>query len=106
MIVDYGSTNRTPKVAFGFVMQHKIVNVRVLLGRNHGKGEAVRKMSVENPGYPVGLRFQTENNWCFHFLCVEAWSNRESYIHSHGELLLMLDANGATKVTDLEKLEA
>ena len=37
---------------------------------------------------------------------VETWSNSESYIHSHGELLLMRDADGATKVTDLEKLEA
>jgi hypothetical protein len=26
-------------------------------------------------------------------------------LHSRGELLLMLDADGATKVTDLEKLE-
>ena len=26
-------------------------------------------------------------------------------MHSRGELLLMLDADGATKVTDLEKLE-
>lgn len=26
-------------------------------------------------------------------------------LHSHGELLLMLDADGATKVDDLEKLE-
>lgn len=27
-------------------------------------------------------------------------------LHSRGELLLMLDADGATKVTDLAKLEA
>ena len=26
-------------------------------------------------------------------------------MHSRGELLLMLDADGATKITDLEKLE-
>ncbi|XP_062214141.1 uncharacterized protein LOC133915130 [Phragmites australis] len=73
LIVDDGSTDRTSKVAFNFVKQHKIDNVRVLLlGRNHGKGEAVRK----------------------------------GMLHSRGELLLMLDADGATKVTDLEKLEA
>ncbi|XP_066385768.1 uncharacterized protein [Miscanthus floridulus] len=73
LIVDDGSTDWTSKVAFGFVKQHKIDNVRVLLlGRNHGKGEAVRK----------------------------------GMLHSRGELLLMLDADGATKVTDLEKLEA
>ena len=59
MIVDDGSTDRTSKVAFGFVKQHKIDNVRVLLlGRNHGKGEAIRKVSVEIPGYTLGLRFQ------------------------------------------------
>lgn len=73
LIVDDGSTDGTSKVAFSFVKQHKIDNVRVLLlGRNHGKGEAVRK----------------------------------GMLHSRGELLLMLDADGATKVTDLEKLEA
>uniref|UniRef100_A0A0E0GVQ0 dolichyl-phosphate beta-glucosyltransferase n=1 Tax=Oryza nivara TaxID=4536 RepID=A0A0E0GVQ0_ORYNI len=73
LIVDDGSTDHTSKVAFEFVRKHKIDNVRVLLlGRNHGKGEAVRK----------------------------------GMLHSRGELLLMLDADGATKVTDLEKLEA
>uniref|UniRef100_A0A0D9W0T7 dolichyl-phosphate beta-glucosyltransferase n=1 Tax=Leersia perrieri TaxID=77586 RepID=A0A0D9W0T7_9ORYZ len=73
LIVDDGSTDHTSKVAFEFVRRHKIDNVRVLLlGRNHGKGEAVRK----------------------------------GMLHSRGELLLMLDADGATKVTDLEKLEA
>jgi len=30
----------------------------------------------------------------------------QGMLHSRGELLLMLDADGATKVTDLEKLEA
>ncbi|XLT00578.1 hypothetical protein HN51_049929 [Arachis hypogaea] len=29
----------------------------------------------------------------------------QGMLHSHGELILMLDADGATKVTDLEKLE-
>ncbi|XP_008776809.1 dolichyl-phosphate beta-glucosyltransferase-like isoform X2 [Phoenix dactylifera] len=72
LIVDDGSTDRTSKVAFDFVRKYKIDNVRViLLGRNHGKGEAIRK----------------------------------GMLHSRGELLLMLDADGATKVTDLEKLE-
>jgi dolichyl-phosphate beta-glucosyltransferase len=53
LIVDDGSTDRTSKVAFGFVKQHKIDNVRVLLlGRNHGKGEAVRKVSVETLDIP------------------------------------------------------
>ncbi|XP_072967839.1 uncharacterized protein [Typha angustifolia] len=73
LIVDDGSTDRTSKVAFDFVRKYKIENVRViLLGRNHGKGEAIRK----------------------------------GMLHSRGELLLMLDADGATKVTDLEKLES
>uniref|UniRef100_A0A8R7UN44 Glycosyltransferase 2-like domain-containing protein n=1 Tax=Triticum urartu TaxID=4572 RepID=A0A8R7UN44_TRIUA len=44
LIVDDGSTDRTSKVAFEYVKKHNIDNVRVLLlGRNHGKGEAVRK---------------------------------------------------------------
>lgn len=46
LIVDDGSTDRTSKVAFDFVRKYKIDNVRViLLGRNHGKGEAIRKVS-------------------------------------------------------------
>jgi hypothetical protein len=50
LIVDDGSTDRTSKVAFEYVKKHNIDNVRVLLlGRNHGKGEAVRKVSVEVP---------------------------------------------------------
>ncbi|KAG0464131.1 hypothetical protein HPP92_020200 [Vanilla planifolia] len=73
IIVDDGSTDKTSKVAFEFVRKYKIDNVRVLLlGRNHGKGEAIKK----------------------------------GMLHSRGELLLMLDADGATKITDLEKLES
>lgn len=32
--------------------------------------------------------------------------SKQGMLHSRGELLLMLDADGATKVTDLEKLES
>ncbi|KAK6933179.1 Glycosyltransferase 2-like [Dillenia turbinata] len=72
IIVDDGSADGTKNVAFDFVRKYTVDNVRVvLLGRNHGKGEAIR----------MGM------------------------LHSHGELLLMLDADGATKVNDLEKLE-
>ncbi|CAL5322499.1 unnamed protein product [Camellia sinensis] len=72
LIVDDGSADGTKKVAFDFVRKYTVDNVRViLLGRNHGKGEAIRK----------------------------------GILHSRGELLLMLDADGATKVNDLEKLE-
>ncbi|XWS07763.1 hypothetical protein CRYUN_Cryun41cG0018600 [Craigia yunnanensis] len=72
LIVDDGSRDGTKRVAFDFVKKYGVDNVRtILLGRNHGKGEAIRK----------------------------------GMLHSRGELLLMLDADGATKVTDLEKLE-
>ncbi|VFQ88390.1 unnamed protein product [Cuscuta campestris] len=72
IIVDDGSADRTKTEAFKFVKKHTVENVRVvLLGRNHGKGEAIRK----------------------------------GMLHSRGELLLMLDADGATKIEDLEKLE-
>lgn len=72
LIIDDGSADETKKVAFEFVRKYTVDKVRViLLGRNHGKGEAIRK----------------------------------GMLHSRGELLLMLDADGATKVTDLEKLE-
>ncbi|KAK3422480.1 dolichyl-phosphate beta-glucosyltransferase [Eucalyptus grandis] len=72
IIVDDGSKDETTRVAFNFVKKHTVDNVRViLLGRNHGKGEAIRK----------------------------------GMLHARGELLLMLDADGATKVNDLEKLE-
>jgi dolichyl-phosphate beta-glucosyltransferase len=57
LIVDDGSTDRTSKVGFKFVKEHKIDNVRVLLlGRNHGKGEAVRKVSVKLPAYFFGFK--------------------------------------------------
>ncbi|XP_073314887.1 uncharacterized protein [Primulina huaijiensis] len=72
VIVDDGSADGTRRVAFEYVKRYTIDNIRViLLGRNHGKGEAIRK----------------------------------SVLHSRGELILMLDADGATKVSDLEKLE-
>ncbi|OVA05117.1 Glycosyl transferase [Macleaya cordata] len=72
VIVDDGSTDGTKLIASDFVRKYTIDNVRVIpLGRNHGKGEAIRK----------------------------------GMLHSRGELLLMLDADGATKVNDLEKLE-
>ncbi|XP_027110994.1 uncharacterized protein [Coffea arabica] len=72
IIVDDGSADGTTRVAFDYVKRYLVENVRViLLGRNHGKGEAIRK----------------------------------GMLHSRGEILLMLDADGATKVTDLEKLE-
>ncbi|KAG8645059.1 hypothetical protein MANES_10G030400v8 [Manihot esculenta] len=72
VIVDDGSADATKSLAFGFVKKYTVDNVRViLLGRNHGKGEAIRK----------------------------------GMLNARGELLLMLDADGATKVNDLEKLE-
>ncbi|XP_015962995.1 uncharacterized protein LOC107486935 [Arachis duranensis] len=72
VIIDDGSADGTKRVAFEFVRKYTVDKVRViLLGRNHGKGEAIRK----------------------------------GILHSRGELILMLDADGATKVTDLEKLE-
>ncbi|XP_065871384.1 uncharacterized protein [Euphorbia lathyris] len=72
VIVDDGSSDGTKRVAFNYVKKYTVDNVRIiLLGKNHGKGEAIRK----------------------------------GMLHSRGELLLMLDADGATKVNDLEKLE-
>ncbi|KAA0050306.1 dolichyl-phosphate beta-glucosyltransferase-like [Cucumis melo var. makuwa] len=72
LIVDDGSIDGTKRVGWEFSKKFSVDNVRViLLGRNHGKGEAIRK----------------------------------GMLHSRGELLLMLDADGATKITDLEKLE-
>ncbi|XP_022139123.1 dolichyl-phosphate beta-glucosyltransferase-like [Momordica charantia] len=72
VIVDDGSRDGTKRVGSDFSKKFSVDNVRViLLGRNHGKGEAIRK----------------------------------GMLHSRGELLLMLDADGATKVNDLEKLE-
>lgn len=50
LIVDDGSKDKTSKVAFDFVRKYKIDNVRViLLGKNHGKGEAIRKVSSSYP---------------------------------------------------------
>lgn len=47
LIVDDGSADGTKRVAFDFVRKYTVDTVRVvLLGRNHGKGEAIRKVSV------------------------------------------------------------
>lgn len=47
IIVDDGSVDATKRVAFEFVRKYTVDNVRViLLGRNHGKGEAIRKVSL------------------------------------------------------------
>lgn len=48
VIVDDGSRDGTKRVAFDFVKKYGVDNVRViLLGRNHGKGEAIRKVSLK-----------------------------------------------------------
>lgn len=47
VIVDDGSVDGTKRVAYEFVKKYTVDNVRViLLGRNHGKGEAIRKVSL------------------------------------------------------------
>lgn len=47
VIVDDGSIDGTKRVAFEYVKKYTVDNVRViLLGRNHGKGEAIRKVSL------------------------------------------------------------
>jgi dolichyl-phosphate beta-glucosyltransferase len=47
VIIDDGSTDGTKRVAFEFVRKYTVDKVRViLLGRNHGKGEAIRKVSL------------------------------------------------------------
>lgn len=44
--MDDGSVDGTKSVAFDFVKKYKVDAVRVLLlGRNYGKGEAIRKVS-------------------------------------------------------------
>lgn len=41
--MDDGSVDGTKNVAYDFVKKYKVENVRLLvLGRNHGKGEAIR----------------------------------------------------------------
>lgn len=47
VIIDDGSVDGTKRVAFEFVRKYTVDKVRViLLGRNHGKGEAIRKVSL------------------------------------------------------------
>lgn len=76
LIVDDGSTDRTAKVAFDYVRKYKIDNVRVLLlRRNHGKGEAIRKVSLFSFSitFPFHLSFEsTQYIYIFQLLsCVE-----------------------------------
>lgn len=46
VIVDDGSVDGTKRVAFDFVRKYTVDNIRVIpLGKNQGKGEAIRKVS-------------------------------------------------------------
>lgn len=46
VIVDDGSVDGTKRVAFDFIRKYTIDNIRVIpLGKNQGKGEAIRKVS-------------------------------------------------------------
>ncbi|WZZ48770.1 hypothetical protein YC2023_048877 [Brassica napus] len=72
VIVDDGSVDGTKRVAFDFVRKYTVDSIRVIpLGKNQGKGEAIRK----------------------------------GMMHSRGELLLMLDADGATKILAVAREE-
>lgn len=73
IVVDDGSKDSTVNQALEFSKKVGIGNVRVLkLGKNRGKGAAVR----------------------------------EGMLHCRGALCLLADADAATEITDLEKLEA
>ncbi|KAK9053214.1 hypothetical protein SSX86_029846 [Deinandra increscens subsp. villosa] len=75
IIVDDGSKDGTKRVAFDFVRRYKVDNVRVVL---LGKNQG---------------------------RCLCGSIVKQGMLHSWGKLLLMLDADGATKVDDMEKLE-
>lgn len=67
--MDDGSVDGTKRVAFDFVKKYKVENVRVLLlGRNYGKGEAIRKVSllrlVSNFYLEVSLNASQESLLC------------------------------------------
>ncbi|KAG6620545.1 hypothetical protein I3842_Q060700 [Carya illinoinensis] len=51
VIIDDGSVDGTKRVALDFVRKYTIDKVRlILLGRNHGKGEAIRKGMLHSRG--------------------------------------------------------
>lgn len=131
LIVDDGSRDHTSRVAFDYVRKYKIDNVRVLLlGRNHGKGEAIRKVSPiliivvtlslqfcfylvfsANVSFYTQATGMTNAGFLFPFqqrICTNGMFShlKQGMLHSRGNVLLMLDADGATKLTDLEKLES
>ena len=94
VIVDDGSADGTNRVAFDFVKKYTIDNVRViLLGRNYGKGEAIRQVSLlaylffsqlQIFSYSMmGLFFSImcDNNLLKHFTSVKALENRGCFIH-------------------------
>ena len=57
-------------------------------------------MLLKRSCFPPNARRQLIEAFC---LCESIV--KQGMLHSRGELLLMLDADGATKVDDLEKLE-
>lgn len=109
VIVDDGSADGTKGVAFDFVKRYTVDKVRVvLLGRNHGKGEAIRKVShsesLVQQNIDVMYPRPHTTNKTLNLFALGSMA-KQGMLHSRGELLLMLDADGATKVGDLEKLE-
>lgn len=65
--MDDGSFDETKRVALEYVRKHTVDNVRViLLGKNYGKGEAIRKVGIV---------------WVFHFLRTPVLSRASKLCH-------------------------
>lgn len=95
IIVDDGSKDKTSQVALQASTKYGADVVRLLkLRKNRGKGGAVKMVRKTFPFFQSQMKYK-----CNIYLY-------QGMLRARGSLLLMVDADGATEINDLNKLEA
>lgn len=95
------------QVALRYTNQYSADKVRVLtLVRNRGKGGAVRMVRLDCRKFFFSS--SSWSNWVGSILITNDWISLlllKGTLSSRGKLILMADADGATKFSDIEKVE-
>lgn len=102
------------QVALRYTRKYDVEKVRVLtLVKNRGKGGAVRMVRPKMSNYSMCECRKKKSNsmeikfFFVIFACVVFFlSHLKGTMSSRGKVILMADADGATKFSDIEKVEA